>query len=1100
MKKNILSISAVIAFSFAVKAQNPFEDWAQGMDGAAVGEGNSTVHDPAGNVYTIGRFTGTVDFDPGPGVANLSTTGSMDFDVFIQKLDVNGNYLWAHRFGGSNFENAKKIIYEPISGTIYACGSFSSAIDFDPSSGTTLLTNLGTQDGFVVRLNSTGGFVSVYRFGGTFASAEVDAMVTDGSGNLFIAGSFIGTVDFDPLAPSLNLTAPGGADIFVERINVGGTPAWVRQMGGSLPCGPHDMILDGGGNVITTGFFQGKVDFDPGTLTDFITSVGAVNSDIFVNKLDGSGNYLWTRAMGGMDYDYGYSVVVDAANNIYSCGEFHGTADFDLTNPGFNLLTSPSLTNGYVHKLSATGGFLWVKGLLGTVSGSGTTHEYRGIGMDVSGNLYLTGCFSSTTDFDPDGGVVNMSPLGGSGSHDLFIQKLDGNGAYLWAKQYGASSINEYGLDISVKGINEFYVCGQYVSNFIFESGTICSSLLSSNLPSNTSGEILVAKWAPDMNTGWHQHTQNSTAGEITNGVITDDDGNVYVVGTFKGSTFLNGGGNPNIQIISGMGSSNANTYVAKYDECGKLIWVSNTTAGVNCEGTSITYDENSNMVYIGGTFKDNVTFNSSQSSGSLCTTGTSLSITSPEFRGYIAQYDAITGCLNFVQDLDFGIDTKLNSLTVNESNGNLFAGGSALSTGFTTEKRAWVRKYIPTTTFGTSNLLGMVIWSLTDPITTPSTYSVVNDLDYYETSGQILITGTMLKGNMFFNGVSNSVVSSPSVISDAFLAIYNDLSTPTMSQHRAGGAVIGNYMTGEGIAVDPTTGRSYFTGSYSGTITNPFGLGSAGAANLTGVGQNKGFMISANFSGPITAWSRSAFSSSSSGSSYGKDVVANNHSVLFLGEFSFGNMGATGYSGWFNYFGGMGTVSSPTKHVWVIGYTDAGVATSANVTRSSSATSPDKHTCTAIETNRQGYSFVTGQFSKFMGYLSGVPSSGNLVSSGPVNAYVMRVDESNNFFREAEELPISENVIMSNESILSSIIIFPNPTNGLTTIAIDNYDANNTNYKLVLYNSVGKLMQTINITGNKTDVDLSAYQDGIYLLSFTDGEKTSVVRISKTN
>ena len=83
---------------------------------------------------------------------------------------------------------------------------------------------------------------------------------------------------------------------------------------------------------------------------------------------------------------------------------------------------------------------------------------------------------------------------------------------------------------------------------------------------------------------------------------------------------------------------------------------------------------------------------------------------------------------------------------------------------------------------------------------------------------------------------------------------------------------------------------------------------------------------------------------------------------------------------------------------------------------------------------------------------------------------------------------------------ITRSISVSPNPTNGLTTIAIDNFDATNTNYKLVLYNSVGQLMQQLNITSSKTDIDLSSYKNGIYLLSFSDGVNTSVVRISKTN
>ncbi|MBL0330155.1 MAG: T9SS type A sorting domain-containing protein [Bacteroidetes bacterium] len=598
----------------------------------------------------------------------------------------------------------------------------------------------------------------------------------------------------------------------------------------------------------------------------------------------------------------------------------------------------------------------------------------------------------------------------------------------------------------------------------------------------------------------WHQYTENSTAlgiGESINAVTTDDNGNVYVAGTFRQSTYLNG--TPDIQINSLMPVNNPNTFLAKYDGCGNLIWVANTTNAENCEGTAITYDKNNQMVYVGGTFNGNTTFNSSQSAGALCASGYSQPLNSPEVRGYVAQYNANSGCLYFAQAIDLGAETRLNALTVNENNGNIFAGGSWLASIPSADTKSFVQRYVPVTTLGSSNNLGPLVWTLTDNSTTPVTFSRVKDLDYYEPVNRIFIIGDFKKTCVLNNGTTAPAVNTTSSVSDAYLAVYRDLTTPVMQFFNAGGATSGNFMTGEGVSVDQTTGRPYFTGTYTGTINNPFGLGAFGAGMLTGVGQNKQYMMSANLSGVVTAWSRTTFLNSSNGSSFGRDVAVHNKRAYFLGEFAYASISSTGFP-YFNFVGGFGTITDQKRHVSVIGYNESGVATVMNVTEAGTISSPDNHTGVAIETNRKGCSFVTGQFNKTLDYFSGSPASGPLVISGAPNAYIMRVNESTAEFKTSDMDEETESIEVALNSISKSIRVFPNPTNGLTTIAIDNFDATNTNYKLVLYNSVGQLMQQLDVTSNKTDVDLSDYKNGLYILSFSDGVNTSVVRISKIN
>ena len=100
MKYFILALT--IFFTASAQAQQPTLAWAKGMGGTYDDHANAMVIDAAGNVYITGQFTGTVDFDPGAGIANLTAAGSSNFqDIFVSKLDNAGNYIWAKNMGGN---------------------------------------------------------------------------------------------------------------------------------------------------------------------------------------------------------------------------------------------------------------------------------------------------------------------------------------------------------------------------------------------------------------------------------------------------------------------------------------------------------------------------------------------------------------------------------------------------------------------------------------------------------------------------------------------------------------------------------------------------------------------------------------------------------------------------------------------------------------------------------------------------------------------------------------------------------------------------------------------------------------------------------------
>jgi len=136
---------------------------------------------------------------------------------------------------------------------------------------------------------------------------------------------------------------------------------WAKQMGSSDSNYSTAITVDNMGNVYTTGTFQGTIDFDPGPGVFNLTSIDVYNGgDIFIQKLDASGNFIWAKKMGGVAWDKSNSIAVDNFGNVYTTGAFIATVDFD-PGPGTLNLVSVSFDDIFIQKLDASGNLLWVK-------------------------------------------------------------------------------------------------------------------------------------------------------------------------------------------------------------------------------------------------------------------------------------------------------------------------------------------------------------------------------------------------------------------------------------------------------------------------------------------------------------------------------------------------------------------------------------------------------------------------------------------------------------------------------------------------------------------------------------------------------------------
>jgi hypothetical protein len=387
--------------------------WVKTFGGVNDDIGLSIAVDSSSNVYVSGSFRGVANLDPGPGSFPVSSMGGQD--AFVSKLDSSGGFLWAGQTGGSTDDRARSIAVDSA-GNVYITGYFQGTADFDPGVGTTNLTVVGSQDGYVWKLNASGNLVWVRQLGGSSLDNSYSIAIGT-SGDLYISGSFMSTADFDPGVGTTNLTSAGAIDAFVLKLSSTGAFIWVAQFGGTGSEQGFALALDTSDNVYSTGPFQGTADFDPGVGTLNLTSVGL--QDVYISKLNASGNAVWAKSVGGTGTDNGAAITVDPSSNVYLTGYFQVSTDFD-PGAGTTTLLSSGGQDVYVLKLDTSGAFMWVRQVGGT-----TNDVANAIFVDGSAKSYITGSFVGTADFDPDTATANLTSAGLS---DAFLLKLDSLG------------------------------------------------------------------------------------------------------------------------------------------------------------------------------------------------------------------------------------------------------------------------------------------------------------------------------------------------------------------------------------------------------------------------------------------------------------------------------------------------------------------------------------------------------------------------------------------------------------------------------------------------------------------------------------------------
>lgn len=378
--------------------------WAKQVISDNMIEIRSITKDASNNIIITGMYQGNLTFDVNQSSTSFTSVGSSDF--FVAKYNTIGNVLWAYSFGASSEDESYSVNTDNL-GNIYLTGYYRGTIDFDPGVAVFNMTSIGASSSnpntFILKLNTSGQFVWAKQFTGGVNYSMSSTVSTNG--DVFVGGAFNGTIDFDPGSGVNNLTdaSPGNyEDFFICKLSSSGNFVWVKQMTNSDWSYIQSMELDFTGNLLFSGGYRGTLDFDPGPGTYELTSAG--NYDIYVTKLDATGNFLWAKTTPGSGSDYCNSMCVSSNNSVYLGGYFTGTVDFDPGSSNYNVTSQQK--DMFILKLDSNGEFLWVEIPEGT-----SYEEISSISMipTVQDEIYFTGFFNSSIDMNGGPGQLILN-------------------------------------------------------------------------------------------------------------------------------------------------------------------------------------------------------------------------------------------------------------------------------------------------------------------------------------------------------------------------------------------------------------------------------------------------------------------------------------------------------------------------------------------------------------------------------------------------------------------------------------------------------------------------------------------------------------------
>lgn len=448
---------AIVFFNVQILvSQTPNIEWVKTYKNNLPADIRKLSIDKSGNLLMVGHYYDSLNYFTGSNNESIYSNGGVD--MFIQKVDNQGNILWTKSIGGLDDDIAYGVDSDE-SGNIYVTGRFSGLVNFGGGATNSSLTATGTIDGFILKLNENGSFMWVKRVGGQFNTIPMNIVYS--SSNLYITGGFEGVVDFDPGTNTSNKTSNGTKDFFLLKLDQNGLFNWVRTFGGNVGENGFSSVVDNSGFIYSTGYYYSQnVNYQINGQNYTLQHSGAY--DIFVTKTDPNGQTIWMKGFGGSGGDIGYDISFDSTGNLYITGQIEDTCYFEnntVIGNGVDIVIS---------KLDVDGNVIWTKN-----HGGNNTDIGFSISIDNQNHLFISGYFQDTLNTIPN-------PIPSNGLQDYLIIQLDNSdGSYVWSKTFGGTSA-DLSHSIISDDQNNLFSAGYFQNNFNLEVNSIVQNIISS--------------------------------------------------------------------------------------------------------------------------------------------------------------------------------------------------------------------------------------------------------------------------------------------------------------------------------------------------------------------------------------------------------------------------------------------------------------------------------------------------------------------------------------------------------------------------------------------------------------------------------------------
>ncbi len=456
-------------------------------------------------------------------------------------------FRWAGGFLGPGYiyQNA---LDQDAAGNVYASGFFSNQLDFDPGLGVANRFASGSSDIFVTKFDSMGVLNWVRTFGaGSIDNGHCGAV--DRFGNVYVAGTFKQTVDFDPGPGTYFLSAGANTHAVVVKLTPNGDLIWARHLVSSNLTSFFGMGVDRVGNVLLSGQFFGTADFDPGVGTYSLSSVNLGYSDAFAMKLDSAGNFVWANKIGGASSDFYRSMAVDTAGNALLVGIFSGMIDVD-PGPAVLNLSSVSSSVMFVQKLNPAGQMLWTT----IPEGNAGSYLYA-VTTDPKGDVYAVGTVNGLIDMNPGpGSYLLNSGVGEAG----VIWKLSRSGAFRWAGVLPCTTNTSELYEVRQDNYGSVYLGGTIVGTCDIDPTPV------TQMVPTVGGQVgVIIRLDTAGSLIWTRKIGN-LGGEAVESISADRGGDLLLGGAFGDIVDLN----PGLATYNLIAGSINNLFIAKWSNC----------------------------------------------------------------------------------------------------------------------------------------------------------------------------------------------------------------------------------------------------------------------------------------------------------------------------------------------------------------------------------------------------------------------------------------------------------------------------------------------------------------------------------------------------